>query len=95
MSPDERCGTIRKKHSMILEDRKTLTFTGIKDVSGLEDQKVVLSTELGELTIKGEGLHINGFSSDTGDLDLEGEIDSLVYSESRKQEGGFFSKLFK
>ncbi len=95
MPSDERSNVVRKKHSMILEDRKTLTFTGIKDVSGLEDQKVELSTELGELTIKGNGLHINGFSSDTGELELEGEIDSLVYSESRKPEGGFFSKLFR
>lgn len=95
MPGEERCTVLRKKHSMILEDRKTLTLTGIKDVSGLEEQKIVLVTELGELTIKGSGLHINDFSSESGDLSLDGDIDSLVYSESRKPEGGFISRLFK
>lgn len=95
MPSDERCAVLRKKHSIILEDRRTLNFTGVKDVLGLEEQKVVLVTESGELTIKGSELHINDFSSDTGDLSLEGNIDSLVYSENRKPEGGFFSRLFK
>ena len=50
-----------KKHDIVLEDRKNLTLTGVKDVSGFDEQKVILQTELGELTIKGGNLHINDF----------------------------------
>lgn len=95
MASDERAAVLKKKHGIILEDRKTLTLTGIKDVSGFDEQKVILLTELGELTIKGSELRINDFSNETGELSLEGNIDSLIYTEDKKSEGGFFSRLLK
>ncbi len=94
MQADDRAA-IRKKHGVILEDRKTLTLTGVKDVSGFDEQKISLTTQLGELIVKGTGLHINDFSNETGELSLDGEIDSLTYSEQKQPEGGFFSRLFK
>ena len=94
MSADER-NAVRKRHSMIIEDRKNLTLTGVCDVSGFDEQCVVLQTELGELTVKGAGLHINNFSHESGELSMDGEVDSLVYSENHKTEGGFLSRLFK
>lgn len=94
MQKEERTA-VRKKHGIILEDRKNLTLTGVKDVSGFDEQKITLNTELGELTIKGAGLHINDFSHETGELTLDGEIDSLVYLAQKQPEGGFFSKLFR
>ena len=84
-----------KKHSLILENRKKLTVSGVKDVSGFDEQSVVLDTVLGQLTIKGDGLHINKFSIETSELELEGETDSIVYSEIQRSEGGFFTRLFK
>jgi len=95
MSGEERTTLLRKKHGVILEDRKTLTLTGIKDVSAFDDQKVVLSTELGEMTIKGSELKITDFSNETGELSMNGSIDSVVYTEDRRTEGGFFSRLLK
>ena len=96
MPNDERMSPVlRKKHGIILEDRKNLTLTGVKDVSGFDEQKVVLTTELGELTIKGSNLRINDFSNETGELSLDGSIDSLVYTEDKRSEGGFFSRLLK
>lgn len=92
---NEPVSTISKKHSMILENRKQMSMSGVKDVSGFDEQCVNLITELGDLCIKGEGLHISDFSRESGELNLDGEIDSMVYSESRQTEGGFFSKLFK
>ncbi len=91
----EEKAVVRKKHGVILEDRKNLTLTGVKDVSGFDEQKIALNTELGELIVKGTGLHINDFSHETGELTLDGEIDSLVYSGQRQPEGGFFSRLFR
>lgn len=87
--------TVRKKHSLILEDRKQLTLSGVKDVSGFDDKCVTLITELGELSVKGEGLHIGSFSQESGELSLDGVIDSLVYSETKQTQGGFFARLFR
>lgn len=91
----ESVSTISKKHSMILENRKKLSMTGVKDVAGFDEQCVNLITELGDLCIKGEGLHISDFSGESGELNIDGEIYSMVYSETRQPEGGFFSRIFR
>ncbi len=91
----EEKNTVRKRHSVILEDRKQLSLSGVADVSGFDEETVVLETELGELTVKGSSLHINKFSLETGELNLDGNIYSLVYAENRQTEGGFFSRLFR
>ena len=91
----EEKNTVRKRHSVILEDRKQLSLSGVADVSGFDEETVVLETELGELTVKGSSLHINKVSLETGELNLDGNIYSLVYAENRQTEGGFFSRLFR
>ena len=62
-----------------------------------DDQVVIMETELGLLTVKGENLKINKLSIDTQEVIVEGEISSLGYSEHTKKEQdvGLFSKIFK
>lgn len=86
---------LKRKHNLIMEDRKTLTLTGIFDVDSFDEQTVVLITDIGELIIKGDSLQIKGFSVESGELSLEGRIDSLSYQEINKNNGGFFSRLFR
>ena len=86
---------IKRKHNLIMEDRKNLTLTGIVDVDSFDEQTVVLITDIGELIIKGSSLQIKGFSIESGELSLDGEIESLAYQEVNKDNGGFFSKLFR
>ena len=87
--------SVRKQHNLILEDRKKLTLSGVRDVEGFDEQAITLLTELGELALKGEGMHIINFSKETGELSLEGVINSLSYSESSRTEGGILSRLFR
>jgi sporulation protein YabP len=54
-----------------------------------------LFTDVGELTIKGAGLHINRIDVESGDLLMEGEIEQLYYTDNHPQKGTFFSKLFR
>lgn len=86
---------LKRKHNLIMEDRKTLTLTGISDVDSFDEQTVVLITDIGELIIKGDSLQIKGFSVESGELSLEGRIDSLSYQEVNKNNSGFFSRLFR
>lgn len=86
---------IKRKHNLIMEDRKNLTLTGIVDVDSFDEQTVVLITDIGELIIKGTSLQIKGFSIESGELNLDGEIESLIYQEINRNNGGFFSKLFR
>lgn len=86
---------LKMHHNIIMENRKSLTVTGVMDIDSFDEQTVIMFTEQGELTVKGENLHINKIDVDTGDLSMEGEITSLSYSENQQQRGGFFSKLFR
>ena len=82
-------------HTLILENRKSLTATGVSDVDSFDEQTVVAYTEMGELTVKGRNLHISRLNVDTGELTLDGEILSMYYTDSQPAGKGFFSKLFK
>jgi sporulation protein YabP len=93
MPEDKR--VIKMQHNVIMESRKNLTVTGVMDIDSFDEQTVIVFTEHGELTIKGQDLHINKIDVDTGDLLMEGEIDSLSYSDNQPQKGGLFSKLFR
>ena len=82
--------------NIILENREKLTITGVMDVLSFDDQIVIVETELGLLTIKGEDLRINKLSLDNSEVIVEGEIYNLSYSEDNKKQGSsILGKIFK
>ena len=82
--------------NLILENRSKLSISGVNDVLSFDDQVVIIETELGLLTVKGENLKINKLSIDTSEVIVEGEINNLGYSEHHgRAEGGLFGKIFK
>ena len=82
--------------NLILENREKLNVTGVNDVLSFDDQVVIIETELGLLTVKGENLKINKLNIDTAEVIVEGKVDNLSYSEHQtKSEGGIFGKIFK
>ena len=85
---------IRINHNIIVEDRKKMTLTGVKDVLSFDEETVVIDTSLGRLTVKGSGLHIVNFDTKSGDLSAEGRLYALVYTTEEKN-GGFFSRVFR
>lgn len=87
---------IKATHNIILENRKNLTVSAVKDVDSYDEKAIIMFTELGMLVVKGSNLHINRFNTQSGELVLEGTIDSLTYSEQEKRTASsFMSKLFK
>ena len=84
--------------NVILENREKLTIYGVLDVLSFDDQIVIVETELGLLTVKGENLRINKLSLDTTEVIVEGTIFNLSYSEKnldKKSGGSFIGKIFK
>lgn len=84
--------------NLILENREKLTITGVVDVLSFDDQIVIVETQLGLLTIKGEELRINKLSLDSSEVIIDGEIFNLGYSEagmSKKSNGSILGKIFK
>jgi sporulation protein YabP len=84
--------------NLILENRERLTITGVVDVLSFDDQIVIVETQLGLLTIKGDDLRINKLSIDSSEVIIEGEIYNLGYSEettNKKNNGSLLGKIFK
>ncbi len=82
-------------HHLTLEDRSRMTVTAVQDVAMFEETQIVLITQMGELTIKGEGLRISELSVESGEIHVQGKVDYLVYTDDQVNEGGFFARLFR
>ena len=87
--------TVKLPHSVILENRKSLTATGVSNVDSFDEQTVIAYTGLGQLVIRGKELHISKLNLESGELRLEGEISALAYTDSHAGKGGFLSKMFR
>ena len=83
--------------NLVLENREKLSMSGVLDVLSFDDQVVVVETELGLLTVKGDNLRINKLSIDTSEVIVEGEIYNMMYSEKdlNKKGSSFLNKIFK
>ncbi|MEG0570444.1 MAG: sporulation protein YabP [Oscillospiraceae bacterium] len=82
-------------HNVIMEERKRLLLGGVLNVDNFDENVILLSTTLGQLTIKGQELHVNKLNVDTGELTLEGNFTSLSYSEQQLKNVGIFKRMFK
>lgn len=93
MTDDKKTGLL--PHNCILEDRKTLSVSGVNDVGSFDEQTIVAVTGYGELTVRGENLHITKLSLEIGELCIEGSISSLQYTDVAEKNVGFLSRVFR
>lgn len=82
------------KHNIIMEERNKITVSAVTDVESFDDNMVVLMTQRGELTIKGDSLHISMLNVDTGELVLDGEIFGLMYTKTEPKKS-VLGRVFK
>ena len=75
----------KQNQNIILENRKSLSISGITDVDSFDEKTIVLYTQLGELTIQGRELHIDSMSVETGDMSITGDIWALGYGDKDKK----------
>jgi sporulation protein YabP len=67
----------------------------VTDVESFDEGEIIMSTALGALFVRGADLHIERLSLDTGEVTIEGTLDSIEYEDDVKPSGGFFGRLFK
>ncbi len=79
----------------ILENRKKLSVTGVSEVISFDEQNVSAITKLGELTVRGESLHITHLSLEIGEMTVEGEVSAVIFEDAVQKTGGFFGKVFR
>ncbi len=79
---------IQRAHRLTVTDRRGGTITGVKDVLSFDEQEILLETERGRLTVKGKELHVSRLTLEAGEVDIDGRVDSLVYSEAGHSQKG-------
>lgn len=75
-------------HNVILENRQKVSISGVEDVDSFDEAEMIIQTNMGTVSLKGENLHINKFNVDTGELVIEGDVDEFVYHD----DGGYGKK---
>ena len=74
-----------QSHKIILTNRQSGAVSGVLDVISFDEKLIVLSTQGGKLTIKGDQLHVNQLNLEKGDVDISGKVDTLIYSDDGKK----------
>lgn len=72
-------------HKISLVNRQSGIVTGVLDVLSFDEKLIILSTQCGKITIKGEQLHVNQLSLEKGEIDISGKVDTILYTEGGKQ----------
>ena len=67
------------ENQIILKDRKYMSVTGVKDVNAFTEENIVLTLETSSLIVKGENLHISKLDLESGNVILDGKVNSLQY----------------
>ena len=82
-------------HNVIMESRKKISVSGVEDMECFDDGKVVVYTSMGIMLISGKNFHMNKLSLDTGEIVVEGDIDSVVYENAgnEQKKKSFWTKL--
>ncbi len=83
-----------KKHALSMGARRHISISGVAEVESFDEQTVILSTDCGEMTLEGEGLHIGTLDIARGVVEVDGKINGLYYSDSAPVRRGLRAKLF-
>lgn len=76
--------TVRTPHTIQIDRRKRTVITGVMDVCSFHETEIVMKLESGLLFLTGQNLRIGKLLPDENRLDIEGQIDSLIYEQPKK-----------
>ena len=81
-------------HKLSLNERKSLSMTGVTEVVSFDESAVILRTSLGDLSVQGSGLQLKTLSLEGGQVAVEGTVTALIYEEPRPDHS-FWQRLFR
>lgn len=68
--------TPRWRHQFTLTDREDMTVEGVVGLGSFDEKEIVMETEQGMLTVRGEGLNIKQLNLEKGNIMVEGTVRS-------------------
>ena len=93
---EELNGSRNRQHRISLNNRQTCEINGVSDVLSFDVGEILLETDQGMLMIKGNDLHVSRLTLEKGEVDVDGRIASLTYSENIRagnRAGSLLSRL--
>ncbi len=97
--PEKDARVPQTDHVLTMHNRERIELTGVVGVESFDDQEIAVVTDLGQLILRGEDLHIQQLDLERGTLLVEGLLEGLQYTGATrtqgKTRGGFFDRLFR
>lgn len=85
-----------KEQNIVIQNREKSVITGVEDILSFDDELVIVKTDLGMLTLKGENLKMNKLNLENNELIVEGRTSAIAYSDAvQNTKKGFMNKIFK
>lgn len=86
-----------RMHKLSLTNRKAGLVTGVDSVISFDPAEILLETEQGILLIKGSELNVTRLMLDKGEVEIDGMVDSLTYSDRKAatEDSGLWNRFFK
>jgi sporulation protein YabP len=88
-------------HSLTIINREQVSLQGVLAVDSFDDEEIIMETEMGTLTLRGEELHIKQLDLETGRLAVDGFVNACIYTAPRQRGGrpakgrGFLERLLR
>ena len=83
-------------HNVTINSRKNIIITGVKKIDSFDENEFLVDTNMGHMTIKGQGLEIIKLDTIEGKVSIKGIVNNLEYKDSDKSHNNsLFNKLFK
>ena len=92
---DEKKNELKFAHSILIDERERIKVSGVTDVESFDENEITLYTSGGGVVFIGEDFKINRLSVESGDVEIEGYVNEIKYTNSTQSTSGFWSKIFK
>jgi len=93
MAIDDKTPTWR--HQVILYDREEMTVDGVLSLGSYDEKEIVMETEHGMLTVKGEGLNIKQLNLDKSNVIIDGLVKTITYDDAPRVKKGLLERFLK
>lgn len=85
----------KPQHTLVLENRSTLTVTGIQAIVSYDATAALLETPLGLLSVGGQKLCVSELSVQTGEVKISGEIEYMQYTAPKAERVSLLQRLVR
>jgi len=87
---------IMENHKVMIENREMTTITDIAEIDSFDEEEIRAKLHKGMIIIKGEKLNIRKLDLESGEAEIGGTINSLMYVKVKeKSEKCIISRMFK